>query len=117
MIVGLVCAIWHIPMFLVQGIPMSWLPLHTVYFVAGSLSFSWLYNRSGMSLPIAIAAHLGAHLDSSGRSMPSHMVPFLSQLGAYVVLAVVLLAFDRKAWRSLSEKEVGRAKPEIERGS
>jgi hypothetical protein len=86
----------------VQGVPLSWswMPLYVVFFVAGSFSFNWLYNRAGLCLPIAIAAHVGAHLDSSMASMPGNDVPFLAQLAGYVVLAVALVTLDRKAWRT-----------------
>jgi membrane protease YdiL (CAAX protease family) len=102
LVLGVVWAVWHLPMFVVQGIGFEWLAFALVYFPAGSLCFSWLYNRTGGSLPIVIGAHFGAHLDSSMASMPGNAVPWVSQGVGYLVLALVLLAVDRKAWVALA---------------
>jgi membrane protease YdiL (CAAX protease family) len=98
--IGVAWALWHGPMFVVQGVPTSLWPASLVYFVAGSIVFTWLCNRSGSLLPMAVVAHLGAHLDSSMAPIPGTAVPFLAQLGGYVALALALVGFDRAAWRA-----------------
>jgi membrane protease YdiL (CAAX protease family) len=99
LLLGVLWGIWHFPMFVVQEVPMPLVPLSLVYFAAGSIVFTWLCNRSGSLLPMAVVAHAGAHLDNSMASIPGTSVPFLAQLAVYVVVAGVLVRVDRKAWR------------------
>jgi len=103
LLVGLLWGVWHFPMFVVQEVNLRLLLISPLYFIAGSIVFTWLCNRSGALLPIAVAAHFGAHLDSSMSSIPGNDVPFLVQFAGYVVLAVALVVFDRRAWRSKAE--------------
>jgi membrane protease YdiL (CAAX protease family) len=97
-VIGVLWGIWHYPMFVVQGVPMVLLPISLAYFVAGSIVFTWLCNRSGSLLPMAVVAHAGAHLDNSAASIPGTSVPFVAQLVAYVVLAGAIVMLDRRAW-------------------
>lgn len=98
-VVGVLWALWHVPMFVIQGVAPGDFALSIAYFVAGSITFTWLGLRTGAMLPMAIASHFGAHLDSSMASMPGTSVPFHAQVGGYVVLAAVLVVLDRAGWR------------------
>jgi membrane protease YdiL (CAAX protease family) len=98
-VIGVLWGIWHYPMFVIQGVPVTLMPISLVYFVAGSIVITWLCNRSGSLLPMAVVAHAGAHLDNSAASMPGTSVPFVAQLVAYVVLAAAIVVLDRSAWR------------------
>jgi membrane protease YdiL (CAAX protease family) len=98
-VIGVLWGIWHYPMFVVQEVPWALLPISLAYFVAGSIVFTWLCNRSGSLLPMAVVAHLGAHLDNSAASMPGTSVPFVAQMVAYVLFASAIVALDRRAWR------------------
>jgi membrane protease YdiL (CAAX protease family) len=98
-VIGVAWWIWHFPMFVVQEVPSAVFAVSLGFFVAGSIVFTWLCNRSGSLLPIAIVAHLGAHLDNSMASIPGTSTPFVAQLVAYVVLAGAIVAIDREAWR------------------
>ncbi|MGE0786328.1 MAG: hypothetical protein AB7S26_11615 [Sandaracinaceae bacterium] len=60
--------------------------------------FSWLYNRAGQSLPVVIAAHFGAHLINPSLAMPD-ATPIVAQGGAFVILAMILVMSDRRAFR------------------
>jgi len=92
-LLGVAWAIWHIPMFLAVGVPMSLAPVMLLFFVGGSFFFTWLYRGSGGSLLIALLAHLGAHLNNSHRALPGDVLPL-------VVHAMVYAAIGFAAMRS-----------------
>jgi membrane protease YdiL (CAAX protease family) len=98
LVVGAFWGLWHFPMFVLQGVPAALFPASIAYTIAGSVVFTWLCQRSGSLLPMAVVAHLGAHLDNSMASIPGTSVPFVAQLVAYVVLAATLVLVDRAAF-------------------
>lgn len=100
LIIGVVWTVWHLPMFLGQGVPLDLLPIMFVYFMGGSVAFSWFYFKTRGSLLIAVLLHLGAHLNSAHASLPGDIGPLLVHTIGWVLVAVGLVAFDRKVWRS-----------------
>ena len=98
-LLGCVWAVWHIPMFLGADVPFGIYPAMLVYFVAGSIVFGWLYERSGQNLLVAVAAHLGAHLNNSHQALPDE-TPALLHTAAWVIAAALLVAFDKKTFQS-----------------
>jgi uncharacterized protein len=93
-------ALWHVPMFAVQGItPDATVVLALVLLFPGSIVFSWLHNRTGGALPIAIVAHVGIHLNNPAQFLPGNATPLYIHVVALMVLAMVLMA-DRGAWRA-----------------
>lgn len=99
LVIGVLWAFWHVPMFVVQGVTAAQFAESVAYFMAGSVTFAWLGLRARAMLPMAIASHFGAHLDSSMASMPATAVPFHAQTAGYVVLALLLVLLDRGAWK------------------
>ncbi len=95
-IIGAVWTVWHVPMFLGLGIPLNLLPVMLLYFVGGSLMFTWLYNGSGGSLLIVVAAHVGAHLNNSHAALPEDVLPLV--VHAIVYAAIGYWALRRHAW-------------------
>ena len=92
--------LWHIPMFLFAGASVGWLMVAMVlFFVPGSVMYSWVFNRTRGLLPVAIIMHVGIHSNNSMLTLPKNVVPFLCHFAALSVLAVVLLIADRKVWR------------------
>jgi len=100
LILGVLWAIWHLPMFLAAGVPISILPAMLPFFAAGSVTLTWIYNRTGGSLLLAVLAHMGAHLDNSHAALPGDATPVLAHTVGYVVVAVVLVLADRRVWRA-----------------
>jgi uncharacterized protein len=101
LILGAGWAVWHIPMFLLQGFPLG--PMFVVallFFLPGSVLFSWLFSRTGGSLPLAILFHVGAHANNTLGSLPERAGPALVGVCTVTLLAVVLLLVDRQAFRS-----------------
>jgi membrane protease YdiL (CAAX protease family) len=99
-LLGAVWATWHIPMFLGVDVPVSAFPWMLLYFIAGSVVFSWLYFRTQRSLLIAVFAHVGAHLNNSHQTLPQDSTPLILQTIGLCVFAVGVLVGDRQLWRS-----------------
>jgi membrane protease YdiL (CAAX protease family) len=87
-VLGVLWALWHIPMLLAVGIGLQWMPAMLLFFVGGSLYFGFLVRRTGGSLVIAVLAHLGAHLNNSHAAMPGDAVPFLVHTVVYAALGL-----------------------------
>jgi uncharacterized protein len=98
LILGVLWAAWHTMMFLYPGPSVFGFAVAVLNIVAGSVVFSWLYNRTHGGLGIAMLAHAGAHLNN-----PAHAQNVLP-LGVYTIaLALVgcaLIVFDRNAWQT-----------------
>ncbi len=91
------CA-WHAMMFELSGFSLVWLVILAPFFIGGSVFFTWLWNRTGGSLLLAVLAHVGAHLDNSNRPLPGNATPALVHTAAFVLFAIALVALDRKVW-------------------
>jgi hypothetical protein len=76
-------------------------PFTMLYFVAGTIVFTWIYIHTGGSLLPVVPAQMGAYLTNpSPAALPGQTSPLAINTVAYVVVAVALVALDRKAWRS-----------------
>jgi membrane protease YdiL (CAAX protease family) len=105
LVLGVFWALWHTMMFVLQGTSPLTFAISMVNILAGSVIFSWIYNRTRGSLLIAILAHVGAHLDNPARALPGNVTPFIVFTVALCVAAGALVLGDRKAWsahRSIS---------------
>jgi membrane protease YdiL (CAAX protease family) len=92
LILGVVWALWHTVMFLLQGATPLTFAASMVMIVAGSVVFGWLFERTGGSLVIALLAHAGAHLDNPSHALPGDPRPFVAYTVALVVVAAALAA-------------------------
>lgn len=108
-LLGGIWAVWHLPMLLGAGVPLVVLPLMLPFFVFGSFLFTWLSLRTGGSLLVAVAAHMGAHLDNSHLSLPGDATPAVVHTIAFGLLAIALVVFDRKRWARETSEDVAAA--------
>jgi hypothetical protein len=63
--------------------------------------FTWIFQHTRGSLLLAVLAHAGAHLNNPGHALPGRAMPVVIHAVAYVVLAALLVGFDRRAWVDL----------------
>jgi membrane protease YdiL (CAAX protease family) len=97
LLMGLGWGLWHIPMFLIAGVSFGWLlVVMVVFFLPGSVIYSWVFNRTRGLLPVAIIMHVGIHTNNSTLPLPGNPVPFVIHFAALIVLAAVLLIRSRK---------------------
>ncbi len=98
-IIGLLWGGWHLPMFIAVGAATPYyLALMLPYFVAGGVMFTWLYRRTNGSLLLAVLLHVGVHLHNPNQAEPGDVVPITLSAISYVLFAIAVLAFDRKAF-------------------
>lgn len=91
LIVGLLTALWHIPLFLWPGSPMSGFPYFLWAFcaVGTSIVFAWLYNSSGQSLGVTMLAHITLNIFGAIVGLRSHAVLAIVMLAAALAIAVL----------------------------
>lgn len=97
LLVGVGWALWHLPMFLLAGLPPSLILISIVLIVASSVVYGWLYNRTQGSLLLAILFHAGGHLNNPSQALPGNVTPFVIYTAAFVVAAGVVAFTSRNA--------------------
>ena len=95
-ILGAVWTVWHVPMFLGVGIPLDTLPVMLLFFVGGSIFYTWLFNQSGGSVLLVVLAHAGAHLNNAHLPLPDDALPLLVATVVYAALGLGVALLDRK---------------------
>jgi membrane protease YdiL (CAAX protease family) len=73
LLLGLVWAVWHLPLFFVQaaGTYHQSFPMYTLQVIALSVTFTWLYVRTGGSLALVMLLH--AAINNTKDIVPSVM--------------------------------------------
>jgi membrane protease YdiL (CAAX protease family) len=91
-IVGVLWALWHIPLFLWPGSLMSRSPfwVWSVAVIGESFLFAWLYNSAGQSLAVVALFHVSWNTCAAAAGVDSPLV--LTAVTICAVLAI-LLAF------------------------
>jgi uncharacterized protein len=85
LVIGLIWAIWHLPLTWTAGHPLA--NMHLAQMVVAALLFTWLYNGSGGSLLLVILFHTSMNV--TGLFLPAPAAPLL--LGLHGLLALVAL--------------------------
>jgi membrane protease YdiL (CAAX protease family) len=88
-VVGVMWTLWHVPMFVGAGVSLAWLPTMMLSFVGGSLVLGWLQRRTLSLLPV-VAAHFGAHLDSSHLALPADGLPLVVHAIVFATLGLLV---------------------------
>jgi uncharacterized protein len=110
LILGVVVTVWHVPiLFLEDGLLQ---PSIIVGFLLGSFAvtffYTWLFNHTGGSVLMTIVSHAAQGTIQIGALWPAGADFEQAMLLNSVVLSVVaigLVVFDRKAWRSPAAPE------------
>lgn len=90
-LLGVLWAIWHLPMFVAQGIPLELVLVMALFFTGGSLVFTWAHARSGGSLLVAVLAHVAVHLNNSHVALPADQIPLVVHSVVYAALGLALV--------------------------
>lgn len=96
LIIGICWWGWHATMFALQDFGAEHFALALLLLTSGSVVYTWLYLRSGGGLTIAVVAHASAHLSNSNIVLPRDSLPFIVQTGSFCVVALCLVALERK---------------------
>jgi len=85
---------WHLPIFFLEegGLQASVFVVGIVTTIAVTFWYTWLFNHTGGSILLVVIAH---NVEGS--------IQFASgwiYMGVWLAVAVGLVVFDRKAWRS-----------------
>jgi membrane protease YdiL (CAAX protease family) len=102
-VIGVVWALWHVPMLTLQGVRPAFYFAFVPFMVCGSVLFTWIYRHTRSSLLLAVLTHVGVHLNNPGHAMPARYTPIVIHTVAYAVLSVALILGDRRAWRWRSD--------------
>ena len=92
---GILWCAWHIPMFVLQGYGTVIFVTAFVNLIAASVVFSWLFERTGGSVLVAVVAHMGAHLDNTNHALPGNPIPLIVFSVATVAAAIAVVVLDR----------------------
>jgi membrane protease YdiL (CAAX protease family) len=90
-LLGVLWALWHLPMFVAQGVPLELFLVMALFFTGGSLVFTWAYARSGGSLLVAVLAHVAVHLNNSHVALPLDQIPLVVHSIVYAALGLALV--------------------------
>ncbi|AKF04806.1 CPBP family intramembrane glutamic endopeptidase [Sandaracinus amylolyticus] len=97
-ILGVLWGVWHLPMFVSVGMTTTQVLAGVVLIVVGNVAYTWFFRRTGGSLLVAVLLHLGSHLDNPSHALPADSTPLFILTAAWTVLAIALLALDRRAF-------------------
>ena len=100
LVVGGFWASWHLMMFIVQAMTPLMFAVACLNILAGSVLFTWFYNRTRGSLLLAVLFHVGAHLNNPTHALPAQAAPFYVYTAALCVAAIVVSLVDAPAARN-----------------
>ncbi len=99
LVIGPIWYVWHAPMWIAPMPATADLAAALVLLLAGAIVYAALFEASGGSLLVMIAAHAGIHLDNPMRGGGA---PLFATTGAMVVAAVACAV-----WLSRRERAAG----------
>lgn len=108
-VLGVIWTAWHVPMLAGVGVSLTLLPVLLLYFVGGSLFFTWIQARAGGSLLLVVLAHVGAHLNNSHLALPADSVPLLVHAVVFATIGLGLALLDRRVFTDLRRSSGIRA--------
>jgi membrane protease YdiL (CAAX protease family) len=106
-ILGVLWALWHVPMFVSIGMSAVDTGLELLLIACGNVVYTWIFRRAGGSLLAAWLLHLGAHIDNPLRMLPGSSMPLYLLLAAFLLLAIAVLVLDRRAFEGTTPHAPG----------
>jgi membrane protease YdiL (CAAX protease family) len=102
LILGTLWAVWHLGMWFTPAGPptLAAFGLGILELTAGSVVVAWVFERGNRSMAVAIALHMGAHLDNTFRAPETEVrlriLRFLVLISAAVLAGVSLAKAARR---------------------
>jgi membrane protease YdiL (CAAX protease family) len=103
LILGLIWAVWHLPLFFIEGTTQAAIPIYQYFLQTMVLAifYTWLHNNTGGSVLIAILFHTFANISAA-------VVPFWTlELGRWINFVILVIAAGviiiRFGWTRLSK--------------
>jgi membrane protease YdiL (CAAX protease family) len=103
LVIGLGWSLYHLEKHVFGGLDAEPASVHAamvLMMTAGTVFYTWLERRTGGSLLVVVLAQMGAYLNNSTAPLPGNPTPLFVHAAGYAVVAVALLAADRRAFRS-----------------
>ena len=100
LILGAIWALWHLPLFFIEGTVQHALPIHEFILQTMVLSvfYTWLHNSTGGSVLIAILYHTTGNISSAA-------IPFwTTSAGRWLDFAVLVILAGVIIWRYGSDR-------------
>jgi membrane protease YdiL (CAAX protease family) len=95
LILGSIWAVWHFPLFFIEGTTQAAIPMYQYFLqtIVLSIFYTWLYNNTGGSVLIAIIFH--AVSNTSAAVVPFWTIEVVRWVyfGILVIAAIVVLYF------------------------
>jgi hypothetical protein len=76
-----------------------------VLMTAGTVVFTWIYERTNRSALLVVANHMGIYLDNPGEVLPSNVAPLFVGTIGYAVVAACLVVCDPKAFSRVANSQ------------
>jgi membrane protease YdiL (CAAX protease family) len=116
LLLGLVWAAWHIPLFFTRasaqtGLPFLWYVLHTV---AVAIIFTWLYRSAARSILLAMLLHAGLNAVAAWLPVTAdegRLILLDSLLVAEWLCAILLLAIYGGELSRARDRTISRVRP------
>ena len=114
LVLGVVWAIFHIPLFSASGASPGWTMWQLIYIVMTRVLFVWIYNNTGKSLFAVSVIHATFNIGwqlfppSGGLLVPSFYDPRNLALTAIVLVAIVTFLWGPK---TLAQYRFARSRP------
>jgi len=113
-VLGVLITGWHLPLVLMPQFDLGLPDLAST--VAVTFWYAWLFNRTGGSVLLTIIAHVTEgciNIQSLWPAGADADREIWTYLVAWTLLAVALLIFDRKSWRTAPESAIDRVSGRI----
>jgi membrane protease YdiL (CAAX protease family) len=113
-VLGVLITGWHMPLVLMPQFDLGLPDIAST--VAVTFWYAWLFNRTGGSVLLTIIAHVtegSINIQSLWPAGADADREIWTYLVAWTLLAVALLIFDRKSWRTAPESAIDRVSGRI----
>lgn len=90
-LLGAIWYVWHLPMFVGQGIPLDLILVMLLFFSGASLLLTAIYEGTGGSLLLVGLGHLAAHINNSHRALPGDATPIVAHAILFAGLGLLAM--------------------------